>query len=60
MLEKHVIEELENIVENDPVFPGDTISHATANECVSRGRATRNAEGDFIPTFEGRAILRRK
>lgn len=60
MLEKHVIEELENIVENEPVFAGDTIAHSTANECVSRGWAARNAEGDFIPTFEGRAILRRR
>ena len=50
MGEKHVREELRNIVKNAPVWPGNTISHATANECVRRGWAARNMDGDFVPT----------
>jgi len=47
---KHILEEARNIARNAPVFPGDTISHATARECVRRGWAVRDNNGDFIPT----------
>lgn len=57
MIEKHVIEELGNICENQPLFAGDTISHATANECVARGWAKRNGDGDFVMTLTGIGIL---
>ena len=53
---KETIEELENIVENAPVFAGKTISHATANECVNNGWAERNENGDFVPTEAGRRM----
>lgn len=48
MMEKHVREEMRNIARNQPVFAGDTISHATANECVKRGWAKRDDNGDFV------------
>lgn len=51
MNENNVVEELRNIWANYPVFPGDTLSHATANECVKRGWVKRNGEGDFIPVW---------
>lgn len=57
MSEKHVIEELGNIYKNQPLFPGNTISHATANECVERGWAKRNDNGDFVITLDGMCIL---
>lgn len=53
MSESHVYEELANIVTHARVFAGDTISHATATECVRRGWAKRDVEGDFMPTLEG-------
>ncbi len=55
-MEKHVLEELLNIVRNAPVFAGDTISHRTANECVRRQWAARDANSDFIPTALGRRV----
>jgi len=50
LLERHIQEEMYNIYTNQPLFPGDTISHKTANECVRRGWAERNKDGDFIST----------
>lgn len=50
MDESTVREEARNIALNHPVFPGDTISHRTANECVSRGWARRDSNGCFVPT----------
>lgn len=57
MGEAHVYEDLANIVKNHPVWPGDTISHKTANECVSRGWAQRDHKGYFIPTASGVTAL---
>ena len=57
MQEKHLLEELKNIVEHYPLFPGDTISHSTANECIERGWATRSKEGNFLPTKAGIEIF---
>ena len=51
--ERHYLEELASIVENYPLFPGDMISHTTANECGRRGWAVRQADGNWIPTAEG-------
>ena len=59
MNERVILEELHNIVANEPVFPGDTISHRSAGECVERGWATRDADGDFVSTDEGREALER-
>lgn len=53
MTDYHVREELHNIVQNYPLFAGKTISHETARECVNRGWAERNKQGDFIPTALG-------
>lgn len=54
MTEANVLEELSNIVDNAPVFAGDTISHMTARECQRRGWAERNWQGDWIATRAGR------
>jgi len=56
-LEKSVLEELKNIKKNEPLFPGDTISHGSAEACISRGWAQRNEDGNFIITDEGRKRL---
>lgn len=53
MKETHVLQEMRNIARHYPVFPGDTLSHATANECVRRGWAERDENGDFVPTGKG-------
>lgn len=53
---KAVLEELRNIVLNYPLFAGNTLSHATANECVDLGWAERNQSGDFLPTAAGLRI----
>ena len=50
MTEKQVLEEARNIARNAPVFPGDTLSHASARECAQRGWIKRDANGDWIPT----------
>lgn len=55
-----ILDELENIVDNHPLWPGDTLSHASANECIERGWATRDLNWDFIPTEEGRIRLARE
>lgn len=46
-------EELRNVVHNYPVFPGDTLSHQSADRCCRRGWIVRNAGGDWIPTAAG-------
>lgn len=51
--ERHVQEELLNIVENAPLWPGDTISHTASYECVRRGLARRDHNDCFVPTFKG-------
>lgn len=50
--EAHVYEELSNIVHNAPVQAGDTLSHRTANQCVSNGWSLRTHRG-LIPTRSG-------
>ncbi len=47
-MNKHLIEEYQNIMENQPVFPGDTISHSNAYELERRGLIKRNEQGDWI------------
>lgn len=53
MLERHYLEELANVVENYPLFAGDTISHETAQVCGKRGWIVRQSDGNWIPTAEG-------
>lgn len=50
MTEKHVLEEARNIARHGRVWPGDTLSHATARECEQRGWARRDDAGYFVPT----------
>lgn len=56
-VEAGVLEELMNICNNNPLSPGETISHKTAGICVKRGWARRNGNGDFVPTPNGRDVL---
>lgn len=53
MLEAHVFEELGNIALNQPVFPGDTISHPTARACEDRGWVRRDGSGNLRITAAG-------
>lgn len=50
MDEKHFLEEARNVARNQPVFPGDTISHATAEECARRGWIERDENGYWVAT----------
>lgn len=47
-----LFKELANIIANGPVWPGDVISHKTADECVRRGWAERDG-GCFVSTAAG-------
>lgn len=57
--ERHVLEELRNIVRNGPIWPGDSISHQTMRECVARGWARRLPDGDVTVTAKGAAVYHR-
>jgi hypothetical protein len=50
---RHAHKELDNIVKNYPVCPGDTVSHPTARACADMGWAVRQADGRWIPTAKG-------
>jgi hypothetical protein len=50
--EESIREELRNICENYPVWPGDAISHRTAKACVERGWVKRD-DGHWVPTATG-------
>lgn len=56
--ERVLLDELANIAHGQPLFAGDTLSHATANECVDRGWAKRDERSHFCLTLEGAAYLR--
>ena len=58
--ESAVLRELNNIIHGEPLWPGDTLSHATATACVRRGWALRNSDGCFVPTDAGRRRSRMK
>lgn len=49
----HVYEELFNIIQNKPLWPGCTISHRTAEQCEHRGWAKRDDKGRWVPTGAG-------
>ena len=49
--------ELENVVHNAPVDPGDTISHVTVRALCDQGLAHQNCAGQYWPTERGRVIL---
>lgn len=53
MNECHVYEELFNIIQNKPLWPGCTISHRTAEQCERRGWAKRDDKGRLVPTQAG-------
>jgi hypothetical protein len=52
--EIHEAEEICNIYKNEPLFPGDSISHKTLNACVSKNWAVRDASGFVHTTKKGR------
>ena len=41
-------DELRNIMSNEPVFAGDTVSHHTAKSLNERGLVFRNADGKWM------------
>lgn len=46
-------QELENIADNQPVWPGDLVSHETAYGLQALGLVTRDEKGNFILSKEG-------
>lgn len=50
---KILIGELVNLIKNQPVFAGDTISHQSMKALVDGGFAKCNEEGDYISTERG-------
>jgi hypothetical protein len=56
--EKALVDELVNIVRNEPVFPGDTISHGTANKLVALGCAKRDKNSGFVTTDKSKPKLK--
>lgn len=54
----HLLQELRNVAENEPVFAGDTISHASAAGCGDFGWISRDTNGDWITTQRGRDRLK--
>lgn len=53
--ESSIRRELRNVSRGQPLWPGDTLSHATAKECEARGWTRRNAEGGWVLTDAGAA-----
>jgi hypothetical protein len=50
------IGEFLNLINNSPVFAGDTISHQTMQDLIDVGFATRNEHGEHIPTKRGKWV----
>ena len=50
MTEKHVLEEAKNLRKHHVLFPGDSLSHVTLNECIQRGWAKRIHDGFVMVT----------
>lgn len=50
---KILIGELVNLIKNQPVFAGNTISHQSMRDLVDAGIATTNEDGDYISTDRG-------
>lgn len=49
------IGEFLNLINNSPVFAGDTLSHDTMKELVENGLA-KHSENGYIPTERGKWI----
>ena len=52
-----LMEEFQNIVENAPLWPGDTISHQGLKELEKRGLVRRDYSGNVILTKQGEQLL---
>ena len=50
------MEEFENIAKNQPVFPGDTLSHRGAKVLTLAGLVERNNGGYHVLTEKGREL----
>lgn len=46
-------DELQNVVERYPVWPGDTVSHPSMDRLRDLGYAVRQDDGSWIPTAAG-------
>lgn len=50
------IGEFLNLINNSPVFAGDTLSHQTMQDLTDAGLAKRNKKGEHIPTERGKWV----
>jgi len=49
----HYMEDLWNVVHGEPLFSGDSISHATLETIIERGWDRRLRDGTVVATFAG-------
>jgi len=45
-----------NLINNSPVFDGDTLSHQTMKDLRDAGLAKKNEKGDNVPTERGKWV----
>lgn len=45
-----------NLINNNPVFDGDTLSHKTMKDLIDAGLAKKNEKGENIPTERGKWV----
>lgn len=50
-------EELRNVEKNEPMWPGDSISHQNIKELTRLGLVARDHEGNILLTIAGRTYL---
>lgn len=53
ILTTELAEQLRAIVQHGPTFPGDTISHKSAESLCEYGLCTRDQDGNFVATEAG-------
>lgn len=58
-LSAQLLEELGNVIEHEPLFPGDTCAHEDAAELERRGYIERLGTGDWVSTKSGREVWAR-
>lgn len=57
-LSKPEQDELKNIMLNEPVFAGDTISHHTAGALKERGLIHRNPTGEWVADWDAIRVFK--
>ena len=54
-----LMEEFENVAKNEPLEPGDTISHGGAKALSMAGLILRVPDGQWILSTDGRTMMER-